>query len=72
MIKDLARGPLYKLRVYSGYYVNGIKFHVVQHDSTTLSNNLGVCVKGSSNIIIELDYYDMLDEIIGWNIPFYP
>ncbi|XP_073295278.1 uncharacterized protein [Primulina huaijiensis] len=31
MIKDFASGPLRNTRVYSGYYVNGFKFHVALH-----------------------------------------
>ncbi|XP_073308329.1 uncharacterized protein [Primulina huaijiensis] len=57
MIKDFASGPLRKTRVYSGYYVNGFKFHVARHNSTTSTSNSGVCVKGSINITAELDYY---------------
>ncbi|XP_073152072.1 uncharacterized protein [Henckelia pumila] len=72
MMKDLASGPLRNTRVYSGYYVNGFKFHVSRRDSTTLTNNSGVCVKGSSNISAELDYYGRLDEIIEVEYPALP
>lgn len=72
MIKDLASGPLRNVKVYSGYYVNGFKFQVVRRDSTTLTNNSGVYVKGSSNMTTELDYYGRLDEIIEVEYPALP
>ncbi|XP_073015896.1 uncharacterized protein [Primulina eburnea] len=72
MMKDFASGPLRNTRVYSGYYVNGFKFHVTRRNSTTLTSNSGVYVKGSSNLTDELDYYGMLDEIIEVEYPALP
>lgn len=73
MIKDLAAGPLHNIRVYSGYYVNGFKFHVAHRDSNAITYNSGVCVKGSNNnTSSQFDYYGILDEIIEVEYPALP
>lgn len=72
-IKDIAAGPLRNIKVYSAYYVNGYKFQVAQCNSTTVTNNSGVWVKGcSSNTEVEFDYYGTLDEIIEVEYPALP
>lgn len=68
MIKDLAVGSLYNIRVYSSYYVNGFKFQLAQRDSNTLTNNLGLCIIFLA-ISLLIDYYSRLDEIIKMEYP---
>ncbi|XP_074555688.1 uncharacterized protein LOC141811568 [Curcuma longa] len=72
-IINLASGPLRKIQVYSGYYVNGFKFHVTQRESQRLTFNAGVYVKGSiNNNNSEFDYYGRLEEIIEIEYPALP
>ena len=70
---NLASGPLRKIKVYSGFYVNGLKFHVALRDSQRLTYNSGVCVKGSmDNNNTQYDYYGRLEEIIEVEYPALP
>ena len=72
MIKDLAKGPLYKVKSFSGYYVNGYKFHTEEHGSNSGAMNSGVCIKGSSHSVNELEYYGRLQEILELEYPALP
>ena len=72
-ILNLASGPLRQIKVYSGFYVNGLKFHVTLRDSRRLTYNSGVCVKGSmDNNNTQYDYYGRLEEIIEVEYPALP
>ena len=72
MIKDLAKGPLYKVKSFSGYYVNGYKFHTEERGSNSGAMNSGVCIKGSSHSVNELEYYGRLQEILELEYPALP
>ncbi|GJY45193.1 transposon, En/Spm-like, transposase-associated domain protein [Tanacetum coccineum] len=47
-----------------GYIVNGYKFHTLAHGDDRVTNNSGVCVKGSCYNEEESDYYGELEEVI--------
>lgn len=72
MIKDLAKGPLYRVKSFSGYYVNGYKFHTEERGSNSGAMNSGVCIKGSSHSVNELEYYGRLQEILELEYPALP
>nr|GMD28243.1 uncharacterized protein LOC109179592 [Ipomoea batatas] len=63
-IKDLAKGPLRCVNTYSGYYVNGFKFHTIGYGGTKETMNSGVCIKGINYSIDESDYYGRLVEVV--------
>ena len=64
MIKDLAKRPLYRVKSFSGYYVNGYKFHTEECGSNSGAMNNGVCIKSSSHSVNEIEYYGRLKEIL--------
>ena len=64
MIKDVVKGPFYRVKSFLGYYVNGYKFHTEEHGSNSEAINSGVCIKGSSYSANELEYYGRLQEIL--------
>ena len=72
MIKDLAKGPLYRAKSFSRYYVNGYKFHTEERGSNSGEMNSGVCIKGFSHSVNELEYYGRLQEILELEYPALP
>ncbi|XP_076932154.1 uncharacterized protein LOC143597558 [Bidens hawaiensis] len=60
-LKDIAQEPLTFVQSHKGYLVDGYKFHT---QTSRVTQNSGVCVKGASYNGIETDYYGMLDEIL--------
>nr|GMD52480.1 uncharacterized protein LOC109179592 [Ipomoea batatas] len=71
-IKDLAKGPLRCVNTYSGYYVNGFKFHTIGYGGTKETMNSGVCIKGTNYSIYESDYYGQLVEVVQIEYPGLP
>nr|GLL21135.1 uncharacterized protein LOC109179592 [Ipomoea trifida] len=71
-IKDLAKGPLRCVNTYSGYYVNGFKFHTIGYGGTKETMNSGVCIKGINYSIDESDYYGRLVEVVQVEYPGLP
>ncbi|GKE50717.1 transposon, En/Spm-like, transposase-associated domain protein, partial [Tanacetum coccineum] len=63
-LKDLAYGPINEVTSHKGYIVNGYKFHTLAHGGGRVTNNTGVCVKGSCYNEEESDYYGELEEVI--------
>lgn len=63
-LHDIAQGPKQKVTTYKGYFVNGYRFHTVEYGSVKSSRNSGVCIKGSSEGSVELDYYGQLVEVV--------
>lgn len=63
-MKDLDRGPVRKYRSHNGYFVNGYKFHTRSYGNVRVTQNSGVCVKGSVYNDDVCDYYGMLDEVL--------
>ena len=60
---SLSRGPFYGIQRFSGYIINGFRFHTKQLEGKRVKQNSGVLVKGmveNKNI----DYYGVLNEII--------
>ncbi|GKD01720.1 transposon, En/Spm-like, transposase-associated domain protein [Tanacetum coccineum] len=62
-LKDLAYGPINEVTSHMGYIVNGYKFHTLAHGDDRVTNNSGVCVKGSCYNEEEIDYYGELEEV---------
>ncbi|CAA0820068.1 Unknown protein, partial [Striga hermonthica] len=62
-IQDLAKGPLRKVKSYSGYMVNGFKFHTLSCGSSKSTMNSGVCIKGSK-FSVENDFYGRLVDVV--------
>ena len=49
--------------------MNGFHFHTLQRGTSKLSNNSGVCIKGTTYMIDETDYYDQLQEVVELEYP---
>ncbi|XP_073147797.1 uncharacterized protein [Henckelia pumila] len=64
-IKKLAHGPNRRVSCYNGYFVNVFKFETVEHGRYKATSNYGVCVLGSTTDEYEVDYYGVLEEILG-------
>ncbi|PWA87237.1 transposon, En/Spm-like, Transposase-associated domain protein [Artemisia annua] len=63
-LKDLAYVPIHEVTSHKGYIVSGYKFHTLAHGGDRVTNNSGVCVKGSCYNEEESDYYGELEEVI--------
>ncbi|XP_050211471.1 uncharacterized protein LOC126661659 [Mercurialis annua] len=72
IMQDFAKVPLHKAKCYSGYYVNGYKFHTEEHGSSRLTMNSGVCIRGSNSSTDEFDYYGKLVETLELDYPASP
>jgi hypothetical protein len=53
-----------KCKCYNGYFVNGYVFHTEEYRQGRKTYNSGVCVKGSTNSELEVDYYGRLEEVV--------
>ncbi|XP_057786088.1 uncharacterized protein LOC131003575 [Salvia miltiorrhiza] len=62
-IKSLAAGPLTEIETYSGYFVNGYRFHTTDLDGERATVNSGVCIKGSVYGRDVQDFYGRLQEV---------
>ncbi|XP_057774691.1 uncharacterized protein LOC130993686 [Salvia miltiorrhiza] len=73
-IRSLAAGPLREIETYSGYFVNGYRFHTTDHDRESATVNSGVCIKGSvyGSDRDVLDFYGRLQEVCVLEYPGYP
>ncbi|KAH6816428.1 hypothetical protein C2S51_021248, partial [Perilla frutescens var. frutescens] len=72
IMRDLSVGPPRSVNIYHGYFVNGYKFHIVEHGSHRVTVNSGVCVKGTNYITDESDYYGCLVEVLELEYPGLP
>ncbi|XP_058787489.1 uncharacterized protein LOC131661866 isoform X2 [Vicia villosa] len=73
-IRWLARGPLEKVRNYSGYIVNGVRFHTKKRERCLKTQNSGICVTVKTKSYAstrdkrpkegEINYYGALIDII--------
>ncbi|XP_006338141.1 uncharacterized protein [Solanum tuberosum] len=63
-IKALAEGPCRSVKPYTGYTVNGFKFHTKGRSFSRASNNSGVSMKGTNYSANDNDYYGVLTEIL--------
>lgn len=71
-LKAVAKGPLKSVMTYSGYVVNGYKFHTKSYGSDRATMNSGVCIKGVNYSINDSDYYGQLIEVIRLEYPGLP
>ena len=70
----LARGPTRIARHFSGYAINGFRFHTIKRDDRCTTQNSGVFVsavttsfastKDKNPIIGDVNYYGTIQEII--------
>ncbi|KAG5600550.1 hypothetical protein H5410_031920 [Solanum commersonii] len=73
LIKQLSRGPNYVAKRYSGYLINGYRFHVRQRDARRKTQNCGVTLVASTTrfasskdkypIAADLTYYGRIIDI---------
>ena len=63
-LEVLAMGPTQYTRSHKGYFVNGYKFHTRSHGNGRVTDNSGVCVRGTTYNQPESDYYGWLDEVL--------
>ena len=63
-IRDLSYGPSKIVYSYSGYIVNGYRFHTREYGQNMSTINSGVCVKRSTYNENEYDYYGVIEEIL--------
>ncbi|KAH0655532.1 hypothetical protein KY285_030414 [Solanum tuberosum] len=74
LIKELCRGPNYVAKRYSGYLINGYRFHIRQRDARRKTQNSGVTVVASTTsfasskdknpIAADLTYYGRIVDIV--------
>jgi hypothetical protein len=57
----LSLGPERKVKYYNGYFVNEYVFHTEEYEHGRKTYNNGVCIKGSTSIEFEVDYYGRLE-----------
>ncbi|XP_017970474.1 PREDICTED: uncharacterized protein LOC18609682 [Theobroma cacao] len=63
-IIEISYGPRRMITCYSGYFVNGFKFHTLDYGQNRKIMNSGVCIKGSFYNDHERDFYGILVDII--------
>jgi len=68
-IRDLAKGPFNTITTYTGCFVNGFKFHTINHSSNKGTMNNGMCVKWSNYDDLGKDYYGRITEIVELEYP---
>ncbi|KAK1369954.1 hypothetical protein POM88_036046 [Heracleum sosnowskyi] len=61
---QLSKGPFKRVTTYSGYIVNGYRFHTRIHARDMSTVNSGVCVKGTCYNVDESDYYGLLEDVL--------
>ncbi|XP_058000739.1 uncharacterized protein LOC131178813 [Hevea brasiliensis] len=71
-IKDLAEGPLKSVISYPVYFINGYRFHTINHGVNRSTMNSGVCIRGSTYGDTTDDYYGLLKEVIQLEYPALP
>ena len=60
------------MKSFSGYLVNGFKFHTLSHGSSKATMNSGVCIKGLNYSANESDYYGQLINVLQLEYPGLP
>ena len=60
------------MKSFSRYYINGYKFYTEERGSNSGSMNSGVCIKGSTHSVNELEYNGRLQEILELEYPALP
>ncbi|XP_075483567.1 uncharacterized protein LOC142523721 [Primulina tabacum] len=64
IIKQVARGPLMKVKTYRGYCINGFNFHTVHDTSFKGTNNSGLQVSGHTSSGNVTEFYGKIEEIV--------
>ncbi|XP_073296247.1 uncharacterized protein [Primulina huaijiensis] len=72
IIKQVARGPLMKVKTYRGYCINGFNFHTVHDTSFKGINNSGLQVNGHMNSGNVTEFYWQIEEILEIEYPCLP
>ena len=77
MIKQLSRGPNFVAKRYSGFLINGYRFHVRKRDARSKTQNSGVIPVSSTtsfasskyknSIVAALTYYGRIVDIVELN-----
>jgi len=62
-LSSLSLGPERKVKCYNWYFVNGFVFHIEEYGHRRKTYNSGVCVKGSTSSVLEVDPHYGLVEI---------
>ncbi|CAI0559258.1 unnamed protein product, partial [Linum tenue] len=61
----LSRGPAQTVKSYTGYVLNGYRFHTKDHDKNLRTQNSGVIVVGDDGVDVNaINYYGVLREVI--------
>ncbi|CAI0462636.1 unnamed protein product, partial [Linum tenue] len=62
---SLSRGPAQSVKCYTGYVLNGFRFHTKDYDKNLSTQNNGVVVVGDDGVDVNaIDYYGVLREVI--------
>jgi len=61
-LKFLSLGPERKIECYNEFFINGYVFHTKDYEENRNTYNNKVCVKGSTHIEFEVDYYGKLEK----------
>ena len=60
----LSLGPERKVKCYYRYFFNGYAFHTEEYKHERKTYNNGFCIKGSTSIEFEVDYYGRLEKVV--------
>ncbi|XP_075520630.1 uncharacterized protein LOC142553948 [Primulina tabacum] len=72
IIKQVAGGPLMKVKTYRGYCINGFNFHTVHETSFKGTNNSGLQVSGHMSSGNVTEFYGQIEEIVEIEYPGLP
>ncbi|CAL1411204.1 unnamed protein product [Linum trigynum] len=62
---SLSRGPFVGVKCYTGYVINGFRFHTKDHDKHLKTQSSGVVVVGDNGVDVEaVDYYGVLRKVV--------
>ncbi|CAI0551563.1 unnamed protein product, partial [Linum tenue] len=66
-LHDLASGPIMRYKKYTGYIVNGYRFHTLTREQSRKSQNSGVLSRGDDSSP-QKEYYGILEEV--WELEY--
>ncbi|XP_073026698.1 uncharacterized protein [Primulina eburnea] len=69
IIKQVAGGPLMKVKTYRGYCINEFNFHTVHDTSFKGTNNSGLQVSGHMSSGNVIEFYGQIEEIVKIEYP---
>jgi len=71
LIREISYGPIKIVTSYNGQIVNGYRFHTKNYRANKSTMNYGICVRGNIYGENDLDYYEIVEEILELSYPGY-